>query len=92
MEPPHNITLQLAPSVMAELEYLIKLQARSGAPNPFTTVEELLSYVAGAVADGSRRPGAWERQLLDMMGLTPDAPEAQVYRAHYGEPTPDNHE
>jgi hypothetical protein len=81
-----TVTLQLGSGIKSELDYLIKLQKQHGAPNQFNTVEELLEYVASAVADGARRPGAWERGMLDSMGLIPDAPESHVYRAQYGEP------
>lgn len=81
-----TVTLQLDTDVKAELDYLVSLHVNHGAPNRFKSVERLLEYVASAVADGSRRPGAWERSLLEMMGLVPDSPVASVYRATYGEP------
>ena len=80
------VTLHLDSAIKAELDYLVKLHREHGAPNPQESVESLLQYVASAVADGSRRPGAWERGLLDSMGLVPDAAETEVYRAQYGAP------
>jgi hypothetical protein len=81
-----KITLQLGTNTYSELAYLVALQKEHGAPNPYQSVEELLVYVASAIADGARRPGAWERQMLDMMGLVPDTPLAHSYRAQYGAP------
>jgi len=39
-----------------------------------------------SVADGSRRPGSWERQMLQMMGLVASSDEHSEYREGYGEP------
>ncbi|MGC3873385.1 hypothetical protein ACPF7Z_08950 [Halomonas sp. GXIMD04776] len=80
------LTITLPADVHAELEYLTKLQKQHGAAIPWETVEEMMQEVAVAIADGSRRPGAWERQLLDMIGLTPECEEARHYREQYGEP------
>lgn len=57
-------------------------------PMPFVpdTVEELISQVTTAVADGSRRPGAWEREVITMLRLVADCPEHDTYRAEYGRP------
>lgn len=80
------VVLNLHPSILAELDYLVKLHKEYGAPNQYPSVEELLAYVANAVADGSRRPGAWERGLLEQMGLVPGTPLAEMYRSQYGDP------
>lgn len=80
------VTLNLSPGVKAELDYLIKLHRQNGAPNQYDSVESLLEYVASAVADGSRRPGAWERSIIESMGLVPECHELKTYRAQYGEP------
>lgn len=80
------VRVELGPQTKSELDYLVSLHKEHGAPNPYETVEELLAYVASAVADGSRRPGAWERGVLEQMGLVPDSPAAHVYRANYGAP------
>jgi hypothetical protein len=50
------------------------------------SVEALASYVLASIADGSRRPGAWERQLLEQMGLVADCDEHHQYRPHGGPP------
>jgi len=73
--------------VLEELEYLVELHQRSGASNTIQSVEDLVGYVLASVADGSRRPGAWERQLLVMMGLVADCDEHQIYRGQYGKPS-----
>lgn len=74
------------PEVARELEYIVQLHQKHGAPNPFTSVEDLVNFVLASVADGSRRPGAWERQMLEMMGIVADGSEHQVYRSSYGAP------
>jgi len=81
-----KLELEIDDGVAAELKYLVELHQRHGAANRQETVEDMLTYVASAVADGSRRPGAWERTVIEMMGLVPDAPEAGEYRARYGRP------
>ena len=81
-----KLELDIDDGIASELKYLVDLHRQHGAPNPQDSVEHLLEYVASAVADGSRRPGAWERQVLEMMGLVPDAPEAGEYRGTYGRP------
>lgn len=43
---------------------------------------EVLKELA-SIADGSRRPGSWERSLLERMGLVTDD-EHYSYRPHYG--------
>lgn len=78
-----NITIH--PEVEKELRYLVELHQQHGAPNTMETVEDLITYVLASVADGSRRPGAWERQLLEMMGLVADCDAHHYYRNHYGE-------
>ncbi len=75
--------------VLKELEYLVELHQHSGAPNPMQSVEELVSYVLVSVVDGSRRPGAWERHLLETMGLVAYCDEHHIYRSQYGKPEAD---
>lgn len=74
------------PEVLKELEYIVKLHAEHGAPNPMHSVEELITFVLASIADGSRRPGSWERQLLLPLGLIAETPRHLEYRAQYGEP------
>jgi len=79
-------SIEINELVFKELEYMVELYQRSGAANPMPSVEDLVGFVLASVADGSRRPGAWERQLLEMMGLVADCDEHHVYRSEYGKP------
>jgi hypothetical protein len=72
--------------IAAELAYIVKLHQLHGAPNPMASIEQLVAFVLQSVADGSRRPGSWERGLLVPMGLVADCADHQQYRAGYGEP------
>ena len=77
--------ITIHPETLKELNHLVALHQQHGAPAPMENVEALVNYVLASVADGSRRPGSWERQLLNMMGLVADCEEHQHYRSHYGE-------
>lgn len=81
-----KIEIELHDGVAAELAYMVELHQKHGAVNAQDSVEALLAYVASAIADGSRRPGAWERTCLDMMGLVADTDEHHYYRSDYGKP------
>lgn len=78
--------VEIKDDVARELAYIVALHAEYGAPHPMPSVEALVQYVLSAVADGSRRPGSWERQLLQMMGLVADTDEHHQYRASHGRP------
>lgn len=67
-----KITIDINDGVLKELEYMVELHEAYGAPAKIETVERLIQYALAHIADGSRRPGAWERQLLTMMGLVAD--------------------
>jgi len=82
-----STAIEINVHVLKELEYLVELHQQSGAPNTVQSVEDLVGYVLASVADGSRRPGAWERQMLNMMGLVADCDEHHVYRSDYGNPS-----
>lgn len=73
--------ITIAPDVFQELEYIVRLHREHGAPNPMESVEQLVAFVLASVADGSRRPGSWERQLLEMMGLVAETDAHQVHHA-----------
>lgn len=81
-----NKPIQIHPEVRKELEYLVELHQQYGAANPMSSVEDLAGYVLASVADGSRRPGAWERNMLEMMGLVAECDEHYQYRPRYGKP------
>ncbi len=78
------MNIKINPSVLKELEYMVELHDHYGAPNTMDTVDDLVAYILASIADGSRRPGSWERQLLEMMGLVSDSDEHEIYRADYG--------
>jgi len=63
------------PEVLKELEYIVQMHKARGAPNPVDSVPVLVACVLSAVADGSREPGAWERSMLESMGLIADNEE-----------------
>ena len=76
--------VEIHPEVLKELEYMVELHQQYGAPAKRESVESLVNYVLANVADGSRRPGAWERKLLERQGLVAECEEHQHYRGHYG--------
>ncbi|EJE6497446.1 hypothetical protein LWQ05_003866 [Salmonella enterica] len=78
--------ITINPEVLKELEYIVQLHQQHGAPNQMESVEQLVGFVLASVADGSRRPGAWERGMLEQMGLVANCEEHNDYRAHYGQP------
>lgn len=82
--------ITINPDVLSELQYLVDLHREHGAANPMESVQELVDYVLASVADGSRRPGAWERGMLDAMGLVADCDEHQVFRPAFGAPASDD--
>jgi len=69
--------------IYAEFEYMSELMKRDGRKE---MASEIIAYVLASIADGSRRPGAWERQMLVSMGLVSEQPEHHVYRDRYGKP------
>jgi hypothetical protein len=59
-EGPPMVNIDLSPS---EAELLEKLGRRLG----YKTAAETLHYVLASLADGVRRPGAWESQVVLML-------------------------
>jgi hypothetical protein len=80
-------TIVVDSDVYRELQYMVELHREHGAANPMTSVEQLVGFVLASVADASRRPGAWERQLLESMGLVANCVEHETYRERYGKPS-----
>lgn len=78
--------IEISERVASELAYIVELHKEFGAPNSMDTVEQLVSYVLSSVADGSRRPGSWERGMLENLGLVADCDEHNRYRQGYGNP------
>ncbi len=81
-----RIVVRLSPAVVAELQYLIRLCRDDPCSCAPGTLEDLVTHVMVAVANGSRRPGAWERAVISMLGLVSSNPEHQIYRSAYGDP------
>lgn len=78
------MTIEIEPYLLKELQYIIELHREHGAAAEMESVESLVGYVLICIADGSRRPLSWERQLLEMMGLVAESDDHQDYREHYG--------
>ena len=76
----NGLTIEIHPSVRAELEYMAGLHREYGAPARMESLEELVAYILGVIADGSRRPGSWERELLIPMGLVAETDLHHEYR------------
>jgi len=72
--------------VYSEFEFMAELHNTYGAANSPGSAEDIIRHVLSAVADGSRRPGSWEREILRMLGLVADCDEHQTYRSKYGKP------
>ncbi len=81
-----KIKIDIDECILKEFEYVVKLHKEHGAISPVSGVEELIKVVLSSVADGSRRPGSWERQMLESMGLVADCDDHHLYRNFYGSP------
>lgn len=82
-----NLTININTHVKKELEFLFEsLSEYKNNIIQFENLEHMINFILCSVADGSRRPGAWERQLLEMMGIVPDNPIFHEYRNSYGKP------
>lgn len=79
---PQQVSIH--PRIYAELEYMVQLHQKYGAPCRVESVDDLVLCVLRAVADGSRRPGSWERGVVEALGLIADTAEHYVYRSNYG--------
>lgn len=76
--------IEIDDTVARELAYMVRLHQEHGALVQMDSVERLVGYVLACIADGSRRPGSWERGVLVQMGLIADCYEHREYRAAYG--------
>jgi hypothetical protein len=45
-----------------------------------------VGFILYSMADGSRRPGSWERQMLQSIGLVAECEEHQQYWVNFGNP------
>lgn len=88
----NNIKLEilLPKHVADELSYMVNLINEAGSisieKDSNLTVEDLTKHILNHIADGSRRPGSWERQILEMLGIAVDDPRHSIYRQNYGDP------
>jgi replicative superfamily II helicase len=73
--------------IIKELQYMIELHRVHGPSHYLENVEQLASFILASIADGSRRPGSWERNLLIPMNLVADCAEHNCYREEYGQPS-----
>lgn len=53
--------------IKADLERIV--EASSNSANPMGSVDDLVSYALGCLVDGFNRPGSWESEMLERMGL-----------------------
>ena len=90
MKKTRKLVVTLPAAVVAELDYMIELGRDDSMAYSPKTVEDLIVHVVVAVADGSRRPGAWEREVISMLGLVSSKPEHHFYRSSYGDPADAN--
>lgn len=84
MKEQKTVTVTVDADIYSEFERIVRLHKQHSAPNNHETPESLISYVLCAVADGSRRPGSWERQMLNMMGIVAECDEHEIYQSEYG--------
>lgn len=82
----NSISIQVDASVYSEFVYMCELAEKHGSNSGYLQPDRLISYVLTSVADGSRRPGSWERQMLEMMRLVVDCDEHYEYRSSFGNP------
>ncbi len=76
-----GVSIKIHPSIYSEFELMAELLRKDGGEQ---SAEDLIEYVLMSIADGSRRPGAWERGMLEQMGILSEQPEQQEYRSNYG--------
>lgn len=84
-----KIEIEINSDVINELNYIVELHKAHRALSPMTNIEQLINYILAHIADGSRRPGSWERGLLESMGLIAECQEHRNYRTRYGKPNAD---
>ena len=69
MKKKIKIEIELSPDVFEELQDMVQNADGPSAINfKAGGVKELLEIVAGSWADGWRRSGSWEREMLVSMG------------------------
>lgn len=78
--------IEIDDSVLNEFRYILELRQAHDTDDQEQTLESLVNQVLYNVADGSRRPGGWEREMINMMGLVVECEEHYTYRPYYGKP------
>jgi hypothetical protein len=53
--------------IKADLERIVEFSINSA--NPMGSVDDLVRYTLGCLVDGFNRPGSWESEMLERMGL-----------------------
>lgn len=76
--------IEIDDELARELAYMVRLHQEHGAREKMENIEMLINYVLTHVANGSRRPGSWERGLLVHMGLVANCDEHRQYRPNFG--------
>ncbi|MFI3184767.1 MAG: hypothetical protein QX198_02165 [Methylococcaceae bacterium] len=87
-EGVNTVSVEIDGDIFAEFEYLLTLLKKSDNADGLDNTADLINYILMGFADGSRRPGSWERGMLDSMSLVADCEEHQAYRENYGDPKP----
>lgn len=75
--------IEISKDVQKEFEYMAELLTAEGKE---WTASQIVHYVLYSIAEGSRRPGSWERRLLHPMGLVADCAAHEAYRQRCGDP------
>ena len=88
----NSISVQIDAAVYSEFVYMCELAEKHGSNSGYLQPDRLIAYVLSSVADGSRRPGSWERQILEVMGLVVDCDEHYEYRSSFGNPASQSEE
>ena len=76
--------IEINDDVARELAYMVQLHQEHGARAKMENIEMLINYALTCIANGSRRPGSWERGLLVHMGLVAECDEHRQYRPNFG--------
>ena len=76
--------IEIDDELAREFEYIVQLHQAHGARAKMENIEMLINHVLIHVANGSRRPGSWERGLLVHLGLVADCDEHHQYRSNFG--------
>lgn len=88
MEGVDTVSVEIDGDIFAEFEYLLTLLKKSDNADGLDNTADLINYILMGFADGSRRPGSWERGMLESMSIVADCEEHQAYRENYGVPKP----